>query len=116
MQVQRPTRDALHTGGYDVQHAAGGWTLVVPFKAGFVEHDELRVAVTTEALSVYVAGQDDAPVVAGVLCGRIEPSKCTWRVRRAKPRGMMAIDELVVTIAKADPSAIWRDLFKSFYV
>ena len=112
----RARRDALNVGGYDTEQSDGGWTITLPFKAGVLENDDFRVAVTKDAISVYIAGQEDAPMVAGQCGGALDLGKCAWRVRHAKPMGTMKIDEIVITIAKADPDAYWGDLFKTHYV
>jgi hypothetical protein len=111
--VPRPTRDQLMLGGWDTQQFGGEWQLVITFKAAnerHLSHDDLRVAVTADALNIHVAGQEERPMLAGFLWGRIDPNQCTWRIRKGKPRGTQATDELEVTIVKENPG-YWGDLF-----
>ena len=70
----------------------------------------------TDALSVHVLGQEDSPIVAGSLYGKVEPEKSSWYIREKKKQGTMRVEELVLTLHKASPSGPWRDLFKSHYV
>ena len=85
-----PRRDEMLVGGYDhAQHADGLVEVVVPFKSGFewLTHDELRVALASDAINVHVAGQEEAPMLAGQLHGKIDVARCTWSVRAAEARG-----------------------------
>lgn len=117
MHGELPRRDQLQIDGWEQVQEDGKWVIRLPFKAGkYLTNDQLRVAVTRDGLNVHIAGQEDSPFLAGKLRGRIEPSRCTWRVRHCKPKGTTAVDEMVITIAKEQPSSSWRDLFQMSYV
>ena len=115
----RPRRDELQLGGWDQRQTAETCDITIPFKGGSLSHDDLRVAVTPEALNVHIAGQEDAPMLGGELRGRIDVSKCTWRIRSAKPRKSapsIKVEEMVISLAKASGGGYWHgDLFKSTY-
>ena len=115
----RPRRDELQLGGWDQRQTAETCDITIPFKGGSLSHDDLRVAVTPEALNVHIAGQEDAPMLGGELRGRIDVSKCTWRIRSAKPRKSapsIKVEEMVISLAKASGGGYWHgDLFISTY-
>jgi len=81
------------------------------------DHDDLRVGVTTNpsALNVYIAGREEEPLLGGQLTGLLDPDRCSWRVRAAKAKGTMKIDEIVINLAKAKGNS-WRGFFKKHYV
>ena len=113
----KPTRSMLQVGGgWDELQKDGEWELVVPFKHG-LDHDDLRVGVTTNpsALNVYIAGREEEPLLGGQLTGLLDPDRCSWRVRAAKAKGTMKIDEIVINLAKAKGNS-WRGFFKKHYV
>lgn len=158
---RRARRDELSAGGYETKQSSDEWTLHVQFKAGLVEHDHLRVAVSkdggTRALSalpgpgrtitaacavvlwhrrrrttmlrgrlrsisrgmhtvlVHVAGQEDVPLLGGVLQHEIDPAGCRWRIRKCKRLGNVAVEEMVITLKKASAGG-WRDLLQAHYV
>ena len=117
--MRMPRRDELLLG--DWNHTTMGEYVEVSmqFKASFLEHDCLRVAVTDDALNVHVAGKEDAPMLGGELYGKIDVARCKWRVRSCRPRKdapSMKIEEIVITLAKAESSSHWRDIFRSTYV
>ena len=115
-----PRRDEMLVGGYDhAQHADGLVEVVVPFKSGFewLTHDELRVALASDAINVHVAGQEEAPMLAGQLHGKIDVARCSWSVRAAEARGSMQIEEIVIRLRKAaGHKQQWHDLLKVAYV
>ena len=89
----------------------------IQFKAGherYLSHDDIRVAVTTNHLSVYVAGQENAPMLAGQLRGKIDPERSTWRIRKGKKMkgSTLAIEEIVVELQKEAGENYWREPFK----
>ena len=95
-----------------------------PTKTSLVAVDDMRVAVAADSLSLYVAGQEDAPLLAGELHGRLDPARCSWTVaaRAALVPGAAAAGgdddgarEIEITLRKAT-AADWPDLIKTWYV
>ena len=118
----KPRRDVLMIGGFDCAQRDGLYEIILPFKelqgAHYLSHDDLRVAVTTDCLNVHVAGQEDAPLLAGQLQGAIDPARCRWRVRKPKKKKSAPVptEEIVIELAKQDAGKLWNDLFKVAYV
>ena len=88
----------------------------MPIKTSLVAVDDMRVAVAADSLSLYVAGQEDAPLLAGELHGRLDPVRCSWTVaaRAALVPGAAAAGdddgarEIEITLRKAT-AADWPD-------
>ena len=114
--AEKPRREWLTVRGFDEAQTPEGWEIVVPYRTGkSLTHDDWRVAVTNDAFSVYVAGQDDMPMIGGELHGSLAPAKCSWTIREADPIGSMGIEEIVVSLVKARPG-MWPGLIKKVYV
>ena len=81
----------------------------------------LRVAVTVRSVSVHVAGQPDAPLLAGETHGKLLVGGCSWRLARSKVRGWRGepLQQLELHLAKdtasAGPGGHWPDLFSTEY-
>ena len=119
-------------GAFDVRWGRGGLTpsIFLPWQTqlearGNVElRSGARVAGISEGndgspLSVAVVGQEDAPILAGELGGRLDTARCGWRVRASKSsraHGTTPMAEIVITLVKAEPDAYWSTLFKAHYV
>ena len=43
--------------------------------------------MTPESFNVHVAGQEDSPFLGGEVWSPLAPTRCWWRVRKAKPVG-----------------------------
>ena len=111
-----PRREWLTVGGWDEEQSGEAWTLVLPLRAGgALRHDDLRVGVTADTFNVHLAGHEDAPLVGGALYGRIAPARCGWHMRAAAPVGTMAVEELVLRLAKEAPGSMWKALIKTAY-
>ena len=118
-----PRREAIMCGEWHHAQSATAWTVVVPIKTSLVAVDDMRVAVAADSLSLYVAGQEDAPLLAGELHGRLDPARCSWTVaaRAALVPGAAAAGddegarEIEITLRKAT-AADWPDLIKTWYV
>lgn len=103
----------------------------------------MPVQVRSDAFNIHLAGQEDTPLLAGELFGRLLPHKCSWRLnplreggteeqavesrshrhtrmirgRRATPKPPLSLvgqAEVAVTLYKAEP-ATWPDLIKTWY-
>ena len=106
-------------GGWDTEQSDGAWRVTIPFKAAidrYLSHDDFRVALTPDALNVHIAGQEERPMLAGFLCGTIDPYLCTWQIRKGKSRGTQQTEELEVTIVKEHFGQMWGDLFKRMLI
>ena len=76
---------------------------------------DLRLAVYEAAFSLFVAGQEDAPLLAGETCGRLAPLRCEWRVGEPKVVGEESIREIHATLWKQTAGS-WVDLIQTWYV
>ena len=75
---------------------------------------DLRVAVRSDAFNIHLAGQEDTPLLAGELFGRLLPHKCSWRLTSPRDGDAGEQAEVAVTLFKAEP-ATWPDLIKTWY-
>ena len=105
------------------------------------EHVHKHVQVRSAAFNIHLAGQEDTPLLAGELFGRLLPHKCSWRLNPLRDGGtgeqaaerlappppystqppyqpqspfLVGQAEVVVTLYKAEP-ATWPDLIKTWY-
>ena len=46
-----------------------------------------HVQVRSDAFNIHLAGQEDAPLLAGELFGRLLPDKCSWRLNPPRDGG-----------------------------
>ena len=127
-----PSRDWLQIGGYQIEQSSTEWLVTIPFRSSAsrtgaredgegkgkhvkqLSHDELYVSVSASTLNVHVAGQEESPLLGGELGGRIQPSKCSWRVKSAPPVGTISVEEIELRLVK-DGASMWRDLLKQAY-
>ena len=61
-----------------------------------------------------MAAQEDTPLLAGELFGRLLPHKCSWRLNPPRDGDAGEQAEVAVTLFKAEP-ATWPDLIKTWY-
>jgi hypothetical protein len=114
--TQRPRRDELMLKGWDQSQEADRWVVTLKLKAGHVPWDDVRLAVAggeQPALSLYLAGQEDEPLLAGFTVGALDAKSSSWRARHAKPIGTLQVDELSLTLVKKEGGSQWRDLIKT---
>ena len=51
------------------------------------EHVHKHVQVRSAAFNIHLAGQEDTPLLAGELFGRLLPHKCSWRLNPLRDGG-----------------------------
>jgi hypothetical protein len=111
-----PRRDGLLVGGgWDEVEKPEEWKMVMRMKGGVLKHDDLRVAVTSEAVNVHIAGREDEPLLGGELAGRLEPARCRWIIRDGGSVGSIRVDEVVIHLAKERAAVMWGCLFSKQY-
>ena len=81
-QAQRrnlPSRHELLGSGYgdgwQTSQHRDSWTVVLPIKEGSVDADDVRVAVAADAFNLHLVGQEEMPLLAGELHGRVLPDQ-----------------------------------------
>ena len=114
-----PRHELLGSGygdGWQTSQQRDSWTVVLPIKEGAVDADDVRVAVAADAFNLHLVGQEEMPLLAGELHGRVLPDRCSWKVRPAYAAdGVARTMEVAVTLRKAEP-ANWVDLIKTWYI
>ena len=50
-------------------------------------HGHVHVQVRSDAFNIHLAGQEDTPLLAGELFGRLLPHKCSWRLNPLRDGG-----------------------------
>ena len=111
-----PARHELLAGGagWECSQSHAAWTVLLPVRDRLVAAADLRVAVRSDAFNIHLAGQEDTPLLAGELFGRLLPHKCSWRLNPPRDGDAGEQAEVAVTLFKAEP-ATWPDLIKTWY-
>jgi len=122
-----PRGSLLHTpdSGWQSGQTSDAFEVLMPLSADVSTVEDadrlLRVAVTARSVSVHVAGQPDAPLLAGETHGKLLVGGCSWRLARSKVRGWRGepLQQLELHLAKdtasAGPGGHWPDLFSTEY-
>ena len=116
--VRKPTRAELAIERvWDELETEEEWLVKLPYKGGFGEilsHDDLRVALSADTLNIHVAGQEEAPLLGGELCGRLDVSRCSWAIRDGEPIGSIKVEVIDLVLVKETKGA-WDGLFRIQY-
>ncbi|KAL1524620.1 hypothetical protein AB1Y20_019509 [Prymnesium parvum] len=109
-----PTREQLRMDGWSLAQTATGWKAEIPIKdLPDLGDDYLRFAVAPDAFNLYIAGQENAPLLAGETFCRLNPGLCSWRLTNRRKVGTQPVVDIELIFGAASGGGT-PDLIKTW--